>query len=131
MEQKEQLWKRLSKFLDTLKSDSSITKEKYLRICETMNREPSEAKCPPDIEDFPEPIQYAISIFFNLNDIVFPEIGLIGKDYSTLSHYIDVYQLEEDKELVLECLSRMDKYMQKQSAEKMAEARKKLEKRGK
>lgn len=96
-----------------------------------MNREPSEAKCPPDIEDFPEPIQYAISIFFNLNDIVFPEIGLIGKDYSTLSHYIDVYQLEEDKELVLECLSRMDKYMQKQSAEKMAEARKKLEKRGK
>lgn len=96
-----------------------------------MNKEPVESKCPPDIEDFPEPIQFAIKIFFDLNEIVVPDIGLIGRDYTNLRLYIETYQLEEHTELVLDCLSQMDRFMQKHSAEKMAEARKKLEKRGK
>lgn len=100
-----------------------MTKEKYLRLCEQMGEEPRDDKCPPDYEDFPETLQLAIEIFNKLGDRVYPEIGYVGKDYSSFQHHLDVLGIE-DKELLLEAITRLDSHMIERSAEQLKQARK-------
>lgn len=84
-----------------------MTKEKYLEMEEQLGREPDPERCPPGIEDFPQIIIDGIEIFNFLGDRVYPEIGYIGKDYTNLPILMGLYQID-DKELLLEVLSRLD-----------------------
>jgi hypothetical protein len=84
-----------------------MTKEKYLEMEEQLGREPNPERCPPGIEDFPQIIVDGIEIFNFLGDRVYPEIGYIGKDYTNLPILMGLYQID-DKELLLEVLSRLD-----------------------
>jgi len=84
-----------------------MTKEKYLEMEEQLGREPNPERCPPGIEDFPQIIIDGIEIFNFLGDRVYPEIGYIGKDYTNLPILMGLYQID-DKELLLEVLSRLD-----------------------
>lgn len=99
-----------------------MSKDKYLTICEQMNTDPSEDKCPPDLEDFPLPIQQAMMVFNRLGDRVYPEIGYLGKDYSAIALHMKVADVR-DEELFLEALVRLDAHLIKKSGEQLRKAR--------
>lgn len=106
-----------------------MTKEKYLAVCDQMGQEPSEERCPPDFEDFPLPVQQAIEIFNKLGDRVYPDIGYMGKDYTSINLHMEVAGVTE-KEIFLETLIRLDHYMIKKSSEQLKKARDSVKKKG-
>jgi len=95
-----------------------MTRDKYLDMMEQLGKEPIEEEIPPDWEDLPEIVVQAVSAFNMLGDRAYPEIGYTGKDYTNLSHYIDIYGIE-DKEYFLELLAWLDARAIKQSSEMM------------
>ena len=105
-----------------------MTKDKYLTLCEQMGQEPVEEKCPPDFEDFPPPVQQAIEVFNKLGDRVLPDIGYLGKDYTSLKLHMEVAGVD-NKEIFLETLIRLDSSMIKRSADQMKKARDKMKKK--
>ena len=75
-------------------------------MCEQTGQEIDWEKCPPDIDDFPDSILRAISIYNSLGDRIYPDIGFIGKDFTNLSllyrnYYIEEYQKDWLFELLL------------------------------
>lgn len=114
--EKNECLKRLEKFHHNL--DSGLTQEKYLEICKQMGNEPVAEEMPPDWNDFPEIVKFAINTFNMLGDRVYPDIGYIGKDYTNLPHYIEVYDIE-DKEYFLQILSWLDSRAIKKSSEQL------------
>ena len=105
-----------------------MTKEKYLTLCDQMGQAPSEDKCPPGIEDFPESVQQAIEVFNRLGDRVYPDIGYLGKDYTSLELHMEVVGVE-NKDIFLETLVRLDAIMIKKSAEQLKKARDSVKKK--
>jgi hypothetical protein len=117
------MWKRLEKWYNNI--SSKMTKDRYLDMCEQLGTEPDLDKMPPDIDDFPDVVQRAISVFNILGDRIAADIGYLGKDYSLVSVYLAD---EENKELFLEVLSWMDEKLIKKSSEEMKRARDKMKK---
>jgi hypothetical protein len=72
-----------------------MTKDQYLRMVEQTGEEIDWARCPPDIEDFPESILTAINIYNSLGDRIYPDIGFVGKDFTNLSLLYDLYLIKE------------------------------------
>ena len=99
-------------------TDTGMTRERYLEMCEQMGNEPIQEEIPPDIEDFPSIVNEAVNTFNMLGDRIYPEIGYVGKDYTNLNHYIDLYGIE-DKEYFLHLLSWLDARAIKKSSEEM------------
>jgi len=98
-----------------------MTADRYLKMCEQMGEEPDPDKIPPDVADFPVDVQLAMSVFNKLGDRVFPDIGYLGKDYTQLPVYMDVYGVQ-DKKIFLETLLRLDsKVIEKSAAQLKAE----------
>jgi len=87
-------------------------------MCEQLGKEPNPDEIPPDWEDFPEIVQVAINTFNMLGDRVFPEIGYIGKDYTNLSEFMEVYEIQ-DKEYFLDILNWLDSRAIKKSSEEL------------
>lgn len=87
-----------------------------------MGQEPSEEKCPPGYEDFPEPVQQAIEIFNKLGDRVYPDIGYMGKDYTSINLHMKVVGVT-NTEIFLETLVRLDSFMIKKSGDQLKKAR--------
>ena len=102
-----------------------MTKERYLTLCEQMDQDPSEEKCPPDFSDFPIVMQQAIEVFNRLGDRVIADIGYLGKDYTSLDLHMQVVGVT-DKETFLEALVRLDASMIKRSNDQMKKARDKI-----
>ena len=92
---------------------------------EQLGKEPIESEIPPDFEDLPEIVVQALSTFNMLGDRAYPEIGYVGKDYTNLSYYIDIYDVE-DKEYFLEILAWLDARAIKKSSEMMKREYEKL-----
>ena len=95
-----------------------MTRDRYLELCEQMGNEPVEEEIPPSWEDFPEIVLDAVSTFNSLGDKVQAEVGYIGKDYTNLNHYLEVYGIE-DKEFFLHLLNWLDARAIKKSSEEM------------
>ena len=95
-----------------------MTKERYLEMEEQLGREPNPDNCPPGIEDFPDSVSESIQIFNYLGDRVYPEIGYMGKDYTNLPILMEVYNIQ-DKDFLLETLSRLDAEAIKVSQERL------------
>lgn len=93
-----------------------------------MGKEPNPSEIPPDIEDFPEIAISALSTFNSLGDRVYPEIGFIGKDYTTLPHYIELHGIE-DEELFLEILMFLESRAVNQSQQDLKREREKLKRK--
>jgi len=93
-----------------------MTRDRYLTMCEQLGKEPSEKEIPPGWEDFPEEVQSAINTFNLLGDRRYPDIGYVGKDYTNLPLYLDLYDIE-DKEFFLEVISWLDSRAIKKSSE--------------
>jgi len=113
-DQKDQVLKRLEKLFQNL--DSGFTRDKYLELCEQMGNEPIQEEIPPDWEDFPDVVVYAINTFNMMGDRVFSEIGYTGKDYTNLPLYLDLYEIQ-DTEYFLQLLSWLDSRAIKQSSD--------------
>jgi hypothetical protein len=105
-----------------------MTRDRYLKMCEQMGQEPNEEEIPPDWEDFPEIATLAINTFSHLGDRMAPDIGYLGKDFTNLIHYIEIYGVE-DKELFLEILTYLESRAVKQSQEQLKREREKLKRK--
>jgi len=76
-------------------------------MCDQLGKEPVESEIPPNWQDFPEVVMNAMSVFNMLGDRMYPEIGYVGKDYTNLSYFLDIYDIE-DTEFFLELLTWLD-----------------------
>ncbi len=75
-----------------------MTKDQYLRMVEQTGEERDWEKCPPELEDFPESIVTAMSIYNSLGNRMYPDIGFIGKDFTNLSFLEELYGIKERAE---------------------------------
>lgn len=105
-----------------------MTADKYLNLCEQLGKDPNPDEIPPDWEDFPEIVQYAINTFNMLGDRIYPEVGYVGKDYTNLPHLIDCYEIE-DKEFFLEILQWLDSRAIKKSSQELKKQYDKLKRK--
>mgnify|MGYP001312875357 FL=1 len=77
-------------------------------------------RMPISWDDFPDIVVNAINIFNRLGDRVYPEIGYVGKDYTNLSLYMEVYGIEEsDEDFLLELIEWYDSRAIKKAAEQL------------
>ncbi len=95
---------------------------------EQLGQEPKEHEIPPDGEDLPEIIIDAINTFNLLNDRIYSDVGYIGKDYSKLPYYMEVYEIE-DKEYFLQILHWLDSRAIKQSSDRLKREHEKLKRK--
>ena len=105
-----------------------MTRERYFKMCEQLGQEPNLEEIPPDIEDFPEIAIQAMSTFSSLGDRVFPDIGYMGKDFTTLPYYLEMYDIE-DNELFLELLTYLESRAIKTSQDQLKREREKLKRK--
>jgi hypothetical protein len=115
--QKEKLWERLEKWQKH--KDSKMDKDRYLSMMDELGQEPKEEEIPPGLEDLPPIVGLAIDTFNSLGDRIYPDIAYIGKDYTNLSKYIKINHVEDQKELFLEILLRLDSEAIKLSQEQL------------
>lgn len=93
-----------------------------------MGQEPNPEEIPPDMDDFPSIMVQALNTFSGLGDRVYPDIGYMGKDFTTLPYYMEMYGVE-DTELFLELLTWLDSRAIKQSQEQLKREREKLKRK--
>jgi len=84
-----------------------MTRERYFKMCEQLGQDPNPEEIPPDMEDFPEIAVQALTTFSSLGDRVYPDIGYMGKDFTTLPYYVELYGIK-DTELFLEILTYLE-----------------------
>jgi hypothetical protein len=97
-----------------------MTQDKYLKLCEQLNKDPVPEEIPPSLEDLPFIAQVALVIFNNLGDRVFPEIGYIGKDYTNLPILMQIYDIDNrDKDLLIDILGWLDSRAIKKSSDRL------------
>ena len=87
-------------------------------MMEQLGKEPVESEIPPSEEDLPDIAVIALNTFGMLGDRVYPEIGYIGKDYTNLSYYIEIFEIQ-DKEFFLEILAWLDSRAIKKASQQL------------
>jgi len=97
-------------------------------MMEQLGQEPIEKEIPPSWEDFPEEVLDAISIFNVLGDRVYPDIGYVGKDYSTLKYLAEVFEVD-NQELLVQVLNFLDSRAIKKSSDELKKERDKLKRK--
>ena len=93
-----------------------MTRDKYLEMMDQLGKEPVEEEIPPDWEDFPEIVLDALNTFNMLGDRMYPDVGYVGKDYTNLNHFIELFD-NQDKLFFMELLSWLDSRAIKKSQE--------------
>lgn len=94
-----------------------------------MGTEPSEDKCPPEVSDLPIPVQQAIEVFNRLGDRAYPDIGYMGKDFTSLPIHMKLLDVDNE-DVFMEALIRLDAFMIKRSAEQIKKAHESIKKKG-
>lgn len=102
--------------------------DRYFSMCEQMGKEPNPDEIPPSWEDFPDLAICAMNTYSMLGDRIYPDIGFVGKDFTNLHIYLDIYGIE-DKELFLEILSFLESRAINQSQEVLKREREKLKRK--
>lgn len=105
-----------------------MTQERYLKMCEQLEKEPDPEEMPPSAYDFPYLVIDAMNTFGALGDRMYPDIGYMGKDFTTLPYYLDMYGVE-NKDLFLEILTYLESRAIKQSQEQLKRERDKLKRK--
>jgi len=125
-DQRKELTNRLDRYFK--QQDSKMTRDRYFEMCEQMGKEPVESEIPPDWKDFPEVVISALNVFNMLGDRMYPEIGYVGKDYTNLSYFLDIYDIE-DTEFFLELLTWLDSRAIKTSQDQLKREHDKLKRK--
>lgn len=96
-------------------------------MCEQTGMEIDWEKCPPDVNDFPENTLMALEIFHQLGDRIYPDIGYVGKDYTTLELLFQLSYItsQAEKDWAIELLLFLDGLMVKQSQQSIKAAQEK------
>ena len=102
-----------------------MTRDRYLKMCEQLGKEPDPKEIPPDWDDFPNIAVHAINTFSMLGDRIYPDVGYMGKDFTNLHYYIEMYGIE-DTELFLEILTYLESRAIKDSQQQLKKERDKL-----
>lgn len=105
-----------------------MTRDRYLEMMEQLGQEPKEEEIPPDWEDLPDIIFFAVSTYNILGDRVYPEIGFMGKDYTNLPYFLDMYGIT-DVEFFLEIMHWLDTRAIKSSSDKLKKEYDKLKRK--
>ena len=105
-----------------------MTRDRYLTMCKQLGKEPLDTEIPPDWEDFPDIVIQALNTFNMMGDRVVADIGYLGKDYTNLPIFMEVWGVE-DKELFLDILHFLETRAVKQSQEVMKRERDKLKRK--
>jgi hypothetical protein len=108
--------------------DTGMTRDKYFTMMEQLEQEPKDSEIPPDWEDLPDIMVYAMNTFNSLGDRVYPDIGFVGKDYTNLSTYMKIYEIQ-DPEYFLEILQFLDSRAIKKSQEQLKREHDKLKRK--
>ena len=116
MSQRELCLEKLEEMFKNL--DTGMSSERYFEMQEQMGLEIEPSEVPPDLNDFPEDVISAVTVFGRLGDRVYPEIGYIGKDYTLLSELMLLYPIN-NKDFFLEVLEWLDARVIKQSADQL------------
>lgn len=124
----ELLWKRLERWQNNF--EAKMTLDRYLDLCEQIGEEPDPDKIPPEVNDFPADVQKAMILYNKLGDRIYPDVGYLGKDYTQLPIYMDVYGVE-NKQLFLETLLRLDSKIIEKSAAALKSERDKIKRASK
>ena len=98
-----------------------MTKDMYFEMCEQMGQEPIESEIPLDLNDFPDIVQAAFTIYSILSD-QWDTMGgaYIGKDYSIVFNLFDLYEVDAlDRLLCMGILQHIDGVRSKSIAQKM------------
>lgn len=95
-----------------------MTAEKYFSMMEQLEKEPKPEEIPPELSDFPDIVGFAVNTWNHLGDRVYPEIGYVGKDYTNLKYWTDLYGIE-DIEFFLVLLHWLDDRAIKKSSEQL------------
>ena len=85
-------------------------------------------KVPPDWDDFREIVVDAVNTFNQLGDRAYPDIGYMGKDYTNLNLFIDLYEVS-DKEFFIHVLTWLDSRAIKKSQELLKREHEKLKRK--
>ena len=96
-----------------------MTPERYFEMQEQMGLEVIEKDIPPSLEDMPDTVISALEIFNYLGDRIYPEIGYIGKDYTNLLIYIDLWGVSKENEFFYQVLQWLDARAIKESSERL------------
>jgi len=72
-----------------------MTKDQYIMMMEQTGEEIDWEKCPPDWEDFPPVVSDILNVFHSMGDRVYPDVGYIGKDLTSLQFMMNFYGIEE------------------------------------
>lgn len=105
-----------------------MTRERYLKMCEQLGKEPDPEEIPPDMEDFPDIAIHALNTFSSLGDRLVPDVGYMGKDFTNLPYYMKFYGVE-DEQLFLEILTWLESRAIDRSHESMKREREKLKRK--
>ena len=98
----------LSSFLQN--TSVNMTKDSYFELCEVLGTEPVEEEIPVEMEDFPDEVQRAISVYFKLRDEWESMSGTyMGKSYLGLQDILSIMEVEkEDRKDILEWIGVLD-----------------------
>jgi hypothetical protein len=136
-ENKDILYSALVKFATRANStsESKVNKEQYLLICESLGHEPDTAAMPFDLEDFPDIVHVALTIYNNLRDTYIPGDmpHYIGKDLSPILALFSIHHVTDTSEqkMVLDVINIFDAAAVKASRARIDAANKKIKKQPK
>jgi|TARA_R110000744_G_scaffold80098_1_gene157219 hypothetical protein len=66
-------------------------------------------KIPPEASDFPDIVITALNIYYSLGDRIYPDVGYIGKDFTTLPILFKIHNIEDYEEsYIMELLLFLD-----------------------
>lgn len=87
-----------------------MTKDQYFDMMDQLGSEPVESEIPVEIDDFPEEVQQAFTIYFKLRDEWDTFNGnYLGKSWTGLRDILEVYGIEpDDRQYVLDWVTTMD-----------------------
>lgn len=103
-----------------------MTKEAYFEMCEALGSDPIESEIPVDMEDFPQEVQEAFSLYYQLKDN-WDSMGgsYLGKDTSSLFNFFDLYNTEKPDQLfILSLIQHMDYIRSKMISDKLKTTKK-------
>ncbi len=96
-----------------------MTRDRYFEMQEQMGIEVIEDDIPPDMEDLPELVGLAVECFNRLGDRVYPEIGYVGKDYTSLPIYLELSVDKKEKDFFLQIIEWLDARAIKKASEEL------------
>lgn len=78
-----------------------MSSEQYFEMCKELGNEPDESEVPVDIDDLPECVQTALSMYNTLSD-EWDYMGgnYIGKNLTNLFEIFTLFNVAEDEQLI-------------------------------